>query len=134
MTGLYIYIYIYIYIERKKAIDYILISIILWPFKCYQMFWFFVKSYCVISKEKPGNISPLFPTKITKITSMTLSDQHPRIFICSTTHYGAFPRAFFSSDALLLKNGTLSPAQRLKFWPPQVSIIDFSRSSYCGII
>ena len=50
---------------------------------------------------------------------MTLSDQHPWILICSTIYYGAFPRAFFSLDILLLKNGTLSSAQRLKFWPPQ---------------
>ena len=50
---------------------------------------------------------------------MTLSDQHPWTLICSNIYYGAFPRAFFSSDALSLKNGTLSPAQRLKFWPPQ---------------
>ena len=49
---------------------------------------------------------------------MTLSDQHPRMFICSTTYYGAFPHAFLSSDALLLKNGTLSSTQRLKFLAP----------------
>ena len=51
---------------------------------------------------------------------MTLSDQHPWILICSTIYYEAFSHAFFSSDALLLKNGTLSPVQRLKFWPPQI--------------
>ena len=50
---------------------------------------------------------------------MALSDQHPWILICSTIYYGAFPRAFFSSDILLLKNRTLSAVQRLKFWPPQ---------------
>ena len=54
---------------------------------------------------------------------MTLSDQHPRIFICSTTHYGAFPHAFFSLDALLLKNGALSPMQRLKFLGPTLSYL-----------
>ena len=34
-----LYIYIYIYIERKKDIDYILISITLWPFNWYQSFF-----------------------------------------------------------------------------------------------
>ena len=53
---------------------------------------------------------------------MTLSDQHPRIFICSTTHYGAFPHTFFFSDALLLKNETLNPTQRLKFLAPTIII------------
>ena len=56
---------------------------------------------------------------------MTLSDQHPWIFICSTIYYGAFPHTFFSSDELLLKNGTVSPAQRLKFWPPQLLLLLF---------
>ena len=52
---------------------------------------------------------------------MTLSDQHPRIFICSTTYYVAFPHAFLSSDTLLLKNGTLSLTQRLKFLAPTIA-------------
>ena len=56
---------------------------------------------------------------------MTLSDQHPWIFICSTIYYGSFPHTFFSSDELLLKNGTVSPAQRLKFWPPQLLLLLF---------
>ena len=50
---------------------------------------------------------------------MTLSDQHPWVFICSIIYYGVFFYAFFSSDALLLKNETLNPKQRLKFWLPQ---------------
>ena len=50
---------------------------------------------------------------------MTLSDQHPWVFICSIIYYGAFSHAFFSSNVLLLKSGTLSPMQRLKFWLPQ---------------
>ena len=47
----------------------------------------------------------------------------PWVFICSIIYYGAFSHAFFSSDVLLLKSGTLSPTQRLKFWPPTITII-----------
>ena len=69
-------------------------------------------------------------TKFTLLTFVRseeddLLDQHPRIFICSTTHYGAFPHAFFSSNALSLKNETLSPTQRLKFLAPTVGIACF---------
>ena len=45
----------------------------------------------------------------------------PWLFICSIIYYGAFSHAFFSSDVLLLKSGTLSPTQRLKFWAPTIA-------------
>ena len=64
-------------------------------------------------------------TKFTLLTFVRSEENDPLgptpLDICSTIYYGAFPHAFFSffsSDALLLKNETLSPAQRLKFWPP----------------
>ena len=57
--------------------------------------------------------------------STAFSDHCLSTFICSTTYYGAFPNAFSSSDTLLLVNGTLSPTQKLKFWPPHL-YIDFN--------
>ena len=59
---------------------------------------------------------------------MTLSDQRPGIFICSTTYYGAFPHVFFSSDALLLVNGTLNPTQKTQVLAPTIAPQNFNFS------
>ena len=48
---------------------------------------------------------------------ITLSDQHPWIFICSIIYYGAFSHAFFSSDALLLKSGAQTQRKGSSFRP-----------------
>ena len=79
------------------------------------------------SLELPGRLSRARRSSLYWYMSdprrMTFSDQHPWILICFTIYYGAFLRAFFSLDILLLKNETLSLAQRLKFWPPQLLIV-----------
>ena len=53
---------------------------------------------------------------------MTLSDQHPWIFICSIFSYRAFSHASFSSDALLLKSETQAQRKGSSFCPHNIYI------------
>ena len=56
---------------------------------------------------------------------MTLSNQHPWIFIYSIIYYGAFSHAFFSSDALLLKSGAQAQRKGSSFRPHNIFFIFF---------